>query len=178
MTEYTEFEDIKDDSTELTDTYTLSPDEIDLIHEGLDVFYTMLRTGVGITKAARCIGVDGKEITYYCNKFPEVKREAIRNVTQGFRDRIAMVDKLRGNKQNAVELRQAEADLRTYVGNVTWWECFVTKKEMEALGDYTKLIAASKMFKDNTELATACGFTEQELVELVTYQPYLESILK
>lgn len=176
--QYTEFKEIKQEEEYLEPTYTLSQEDIELIESGLDVFYAMLRTGVGVTKASRCIGVEGKEITYYCKMFPEVKKKAIISVTEGYRDRIKMVDNLRGKKQLAPELRQAEADLRNYVGSITWWECFVTRAEMDALQDYTKLIAASKMYNDNTELATACGYTEQELVELVTYNTYLASILK
>jgi hypothetical protein len=176
--EYTEFKEVNDNDDYIEPTYTLREQDIELIQSGLDVFYEMLRTGIGITRAARCIGVDGKEISYYCEKFPEVKMMAIKSVTEGYRDRIKMVNNLRGKKQLAGELRQAEADLRAYVGNITWWESFVTKAEMEAIDDYTKLIAASKMYNDNTELATACGFTEQELVELVTYKDYLISVLK
>jgi hypothetical protein len=143
----------------------------------LESFLELLKEGFGLSKAAKAIGYDAKVVTEALEEDETLLQQAHEAVHEGYKERLEEIKRIKGRKNpDAKALQMAKEDLKTAIPNLILWESNATKEEILNT-DASKIVASSYICSTFSELATSCGFFDQELAEYLLQRDHLKFIL-
>ena len=125
-------------------------------------FIAALKNGMGFTKACSMIMQHPKEMTKKVRENPEFMKDCEQALKFSAKALLVMSNTFL-EKKNFSRWMDNNAFIKEFQAELNLWECYKKSKEVSP----KDVIVGFKVYKSIPELATALGFTEQQLIEYI-----------